>query len=136
MGVAMGSPDKNRKALGSQEGNISNCTIGDYTGCTAVFHAGYKDIAEDTGICVTPGIYHQHIPFTHPVVLGLAGDRARRQRLGGRARRRALSQFTGSGAGKELNALLMRTLGLARRESTAVVPETTQIGAHFPARSE
>jgi len=66
----------------------------------------------------------------------LAGDRASRQRLGGRARRRAVSQFTWSAAGRELNALLMNTLGLARRESSAAMSKSPPIRTQLAARSE
>ncbi len=66
----------------------------------------------------------------------LALDHARRRRLGDLARRRAVSQFTWSTAGRELNALLMKTLGHAQRESSANVSETLRLPTHLATRSE
>ncbi len=67
---------------------------------------------------------------------GLAGDHLKRRQLGDLARRRAVSQFTWSAAGRELNALFMQTLDHTRRESSATVPETPRLQAHLATRSE
>lgn len=66
----------------------------------------------------------------------LAGDRAGRRQLGERARRRAVSRFTWSTAGRELNALVTNVANRAQRESSVEVPETPLTQPHLAARSE
>lgn len=67
---------------------------------------------------------------------GMAGDHARRRQLGDRARRRAASKFTWPAAGRELNALLLKTRRQVQCEPSAAVPETPPLRPHCATRSE